>query len=311
MTWLQEFGHENWLIYRNLWLNKGYQVEMDFLIVSRSKWIMVEVKNYDGILSLGEDQSTSGEYLLDRNPLEQVQRSLGILCRVANTLPFEQKVAAALVFINPHCQVVKTDACFKIPVYSRVDLKRFIQGLASETQGSYYSKDNLWQVQDVIDRHRAPNPFAKGKREDCDFSCMYRGFTCGYCLGKKVSFSYRHLHCSECVKMESKNQALIRTVHEYCNLYQRKQFTSLEIFDFIGGAIRYDRVSKILSANLKPDSGFKKKYYLLDELQNNLPSDFERLILIYNLPFNFWQTHSRIIHQLSLKNTPAASPKQP
>lgn len=198
---------------------------------------------------------------MDRNPIEQVQRSLGVLRRIAGMLPFDQKVEAALVFINDHCHVTKSDSCFGIPVYSRVELRDFIQKLVAETRSSYYSNKHLSLVQDLLARHEVINPIEKVKLTECDFTKMYRGFTCGSCCSQRTRLSHRHLHCLDCGVVELKSQALVRMVDDYCLFYHKDAFTRQNIYEFVGGVMSINAITAVLKRNFQLKNGFKIKHY--------------------------------------------------
>lgn len=262
--WLKEYGNPDWLVYRNIWLSKGYQGEIDFVIFTPNKWIMIEVKNYDNFVTLGENQSYIGDYLLDKNPVEQVQRTYGILKRIATENPFKPEVEAVLVFMNTHCKVVRRDQCFGIPIYERTELRNFLQKLNTETQDAYFSQKQFNTVKDLVDKYRGQNPYETINLALCDFSKMSLGLTCGHCQGRELEIKHRFIHCNSCGYFESKSKTLVRMAKEYCLLYQKNEFTRQDIYNYIEGKIRLDGITKILSENFQRCPGRQREYYMIN-----------------------------------------------
>lgn len=67
--------------------------------------------------------------------------------------------------------------------------------------------------------------------------------------------------CQDCGLFEFKTESVIRSVKDYCVLFEKENFIVDDILDFIANQISRSGVIKIISENFEVENGFSKNVY--------------------------------------------------
>lgn len=259
---LLEQGFEDIWWRRNLWLAR--QVECDVLLVTYEKIYVLNAKYYNGDFLYRDTVAYFNGKPLQNDPVNSFQTSLGRLKKLLKEAGIEVAVEGRLVFMNPDYSVTFDDTASIecVPRYSvlkmfaEIDSKaRQIgrrQGLQPEMVGLKLlalesdSKYNL--------------PVVK----DSQLQQMSVGFMCPECKNcRGVSVSLNRVSCRCKHYSVAKRNAVLSAVKEYGQIFHdRERFTSLDIYNFLGGQIRRKILAKIIASNYQKVSKGPTTAYL-------------------------------------------------
>lgn len=248
---LLEQGFEDIWWRRNLWLAR--QVECDVILVTYEKIYVLNAKNYYGEFIYRDHVAYFNGKPLQNDPIGSFQLSLGRLKKLLREAGIDVAVEGRLVFMNPDYSVDFDDSV-SVECVSRYNVLKLLaeidtkarhvgrqHGLHPEAVGAKLlalesdSKYNLPMVQDV-----------QVEKMAAGFVCP----KCRSCRGMTVSINLVTCRCRQYTV--SKRVAVSEAINEYCHIFHhRESFTSLEIYNFLGGQVRRRYISRLLKEQFK------------------------------------------------------------
>ena len=251
---------------RNLWLAR--QVECDVILVTHEKIYVLNAKNYYGEFVYRDNVAYFNGKALQNDPVNSFQLSLGRLKKLLHEAGIAAKVEGRLVFMNPDYRVAFDESvsveCIArdgiLNMFTDIEAKaRQVgrrQGLQPEAVGMKLlalesdSKYNLPVIQDV------------------QMNKLATGFICTKCRNcRKISVSINLVSCLCGRYIVSKRVAALDAIKEYCHIFHhRESFTTLDIYNFLGGQVRRRYLSNLLNeqfelAAVGPSTAFINPYY--------------------------------------------------
>src|SRR5699024_8166265 len=136
-----EAGHDNLLIYRDLWLKiENATLQIDALVITDGQLTVNEIKNYSGIYSC----ETGGWYIngsqISEDPLAQVSRTAGKLMRMKYLQPVPFNVEKKAVFVNPNLHLTINSKDNALNIVERSLLRPYFRELKSMNAGPQASE---------------------------------------------------------------------------------------------------------------------------------------------------------------------------
>lgn len=74
-NYLENYGKEDWVVIRNLWMNNGGPFEADFILLTNHGSYLLEVKNYTSNFIYEEGIASFNEHRNSSNPIFQTRRN--------------------------------------------------------------------------------------------------------------------------------------------------------------------------------------------------------------------------------------------
>lgn len=252
---LEEQGHENLYIFRDIYLNiEGSVTQYDTLIVFESGIVVNEIKNFNGRYEVAGDSwyASGGTVLADDAPT-QLRRAMGKLIRMQRRAGLDFAVTGKLIFPNENFSLISREDKLWRQVVLRADLQDYFRSFMHEYSGEYASK-----IADLIERHIVPNPYFKLRVE---FSSVRHGLYCGGCGSFNLDKQQFHFLCRRCGTRESNETHLVRAINDFKYLFGDTPMTTKRMLDFTGGRLNYRTILRALNKYCSPKGIGKSTHY--------------------------------------------------
>jgi hypothetical protein len=238
------FPSPSYLLLNDLLLknNGGQFFQMDSLLL-RKKFMIFEVKNYDGEYLVENDRWYTLSKTEIQNPLIQLERTETAFRRLLQDLNIHIPVEAYVVFVNPEFTL------FNAPINPSIilpsQLKRFLQKMKQET---YETNDrDLTIAEKILSCHIEKSPFTQ--LPSYSYERLGRGIPCVCCGEFLYLLNQSSVQCDSCGVKESVETAIIRNVSEYQKLFPERLVTTKDIFEWCGGICSEKVVRRILKSS--------------------------------------------------------------
>lgn len=247
----------NYLMMNDLLLTNsgGHTFQIDSLLLKR-KFIIFEVKNFDGEYFLENNRWYTIKKVEIQSPLIQLQRTETAFRRLLKDLGINIPVEAYLVFVNPEFTL------FHAPIQSSIllpsQLNRFIQ-TANHGNYSITAQDKA-HVEKIVSCHLDKNAFER--LPNYSYQELTKGIPCSLCGKFLFPFSQSYIYCKSCGYKESVEAAVLRNVLEYQKLFPDKQLTTSSISDWCGGVVSEKSVRRILKKQFISQSSKRYTYFI-------------------------------------------------
>ncbi|RPA60706.1 NERD domain-containing protein [Aerococcus agrisoli] len=236
---VQKYGHPNWKIYSDYWFSYGKRLQADFIVITDNRWLVVEVKHYDGLFEYIDNECYLSGNLLNDNYLATMDLRIRHIRHMAHEINTGIKVEGLFVLINENSEV-HVQHPFDFDIKLKNELKRYFTALKN-SDIKPITQNYAQQIQNVLNKYSAGTPFLPKAISDSVWQELKRGITCGQCGSFGVNAKYRSLVCSICNATESKEQALIRMINELRLLYYGAE-------DMITGGRLYEYCDKKITS---------------------------------------------------------------
>lgn len=235
----EDVGHEDILIYRDLYLKLGKSVtQYDALVINDDGIVVNEIKNYTGEYKVeGGDWFRKGQRISE-DPVAQLNRAVGKLIGLRNSVNGKFKVSGKLIFVSDDFYLHTDDNSLWGKIVVRMDLRRYMR----KFRGGKIGNKSQFIVR-LLSENTVENPYIDN---NLDEERLRRGVYCGQCGSFDLMKSRFHLVCSECDSKESNETHLLRAMSDYKYIFYGKQMTRNSLLKFIGGEIHWKTVSRAL-----------------------------------------------------------------
>lgn len=263
LRWWKKYGNPEWPIFRNVHLRyESSACEIDFIILTPVGPIFIEIKNYNAPYRYKNGISSTYSRL-KYCPVSQALAARDIIQRLLRMIDYRGEIAYWLLFMNDHC-TVEADPVSDLEILAKSDLRDQLRNLVYRCKGQKV-RDwliNAWQM--IMRDYGYVQLSNLPSLEKCNLSKLEKGFLCGYCGGNNLDISQRRVKCCDCAYQEARTDAVRRTIHSYCLLMRKEEFTLAEIADYLEGQVPYDSLSLFCSENFSTVEGFKRKRYKIN-----------------------------------------------
>ena len=257
-------GHDNVLIYRDIFLNIENSVtQYDSLIISDRGIISNEIKNFTGNCTVQNGNWFRGNYAIPKNAFSQLNRAMGKLMELRNESKSDFNVSGKLVFPNDTFTFHSDDQSNWDKMILRSGIRDYFQqfnqsGIKVGNKAQYISR--------LISDHIVENTFFE---PNTDKTRLKLGLYCGRCGSFNLSKKRFHLTCNKCGCTECNETHLLRAMSDYKFLFYNQPMTRSNLLDFIDNDLHYKTVSRALLKHCYMDRRGKKtayafKYYDFD-----------------------------------------------
>ena len=109
LSYLQQYGNEQWQILPNLWVDYFGKFECDLLLLTTAGVYPFEIKNYTGQFEFRKNQCFINGKKIGHNAIAQAQRVSINIKTILNNASIFTNCQGAAIFIGPHNEVIIHD----------------------------------------------------------------------------------------------------------------------------------------------------------------------------------------------------------
>lgn len=233
----------------------GHTFQIDSLLLKK-KFIIFEVKNFDGEYFLENNRWYTIKKTEIQNPLIQLQRTETAFRRLLKDLGINIPVEAYLVFVNPEFTL------FHAPIHSSMllpsQINRFIQNTNRDVYSITAHDEAL--AERIVSCHLDKNPFER--LPNYSYQELIKGIPCSYCGMFLFPCSQSYIYCKSCGNRELVEEAILRSVVEFQKLFPDKLLTTNGVFDWCGGVVSEKSVRRILKKQYISQSSQRYTYFI-------------------------------------------------
>lgn len=235
--------------------SQGYTFQIDSLLLRR-KFIIFEVKNFEGEYFLDNNRWYTLSKVEIQSPLLQLQRTETAFRRLLKDIGINIPVEAYLVFVNPEFTL------FHAPILSSMllpsQINRFIQTANRDNYG--ITTQDEATAEKIVSCHLNKNPFER--LPNYTYQELTKGIPCSLCGMFLFPFSQSYIYCKSCGNKESVEAAVLRSVVEYQKLFPEAQLTTNGVTDWCGGIVSEKSVRRILKKQFISQSSKRYTYFI-------------------------------------------------
>lgn len=265
IEWFERYRPSNWWLVTDYWFDMGSRMQIDDLLISNQRWIVVDVKNYHGVFRYEKGVCSLNGYAFDNDIFASLEmKTVRIRKMVAGIHP-DIQVDSAMIFIGEHCQV-ELDCVPKAQVVLRNQLKQFLESL------EYTDPLPQW-LQNKIDHQLAfyrtdPRPPDVALVPE-QFAGLQKGICCEGCGRYDVEVGKKWVRCLTCGAEQSIGQAVCRLAVEirYLFYYYPKMVTTANVYELCGRRLSHRTIRKYLTQEFKVSHRGIGSYYEITDIK--------------------------------------------
>lgn len=233
---LNEFGHKDWVVLPNLWLDHYGIYESDLVLLTRHAPYVFEVKNYDGLFEYKDSRCSVNGNRIKENCIQQAEKALLNMKDICKGIDRSIHPKGALLMIGEHNDVRIESEVKDIEVVTRYQLRNYIQKIAR--LDTKYSR-NSYDIQGLLkhfEKNDVLNPFGPLTSYSPEevLANGRRGIYCQTCGSYEMESSRKFVRCRN-GHVEVRREAIIRTTHEFGVLtFEHDFLTRRDLQIFLG-----------------------------------------------------------------------------
>ncbi|WP_158607408.1 nuclease-related domain-containing protein [Aerococcus agrisoli] len=250
---VSRYGHKSWAIYSDYWFNYGKRMQADFLLVTSERWLVVEVKHYDGRFEYKGNECYLNDKLMDDNYLLAMDLRVKKIRHMAQELNQDIVVEGLFVFIHENSEAkVHLDYALDFDVKLRNELKGFLSQL-KRTDNRQLSDGHLRKVDAVLDKYRVKNPFLPKPIKQEDWAGLTKGINCCTCDSFDLAYRHKTVICNDCGAIERKDAAILRMAEQVRILFYGEDYavTGARVYELCDKRISINAIHKVLRDSRK------------------------------------------------------------
>lgn len=251
----EDVGHNDVLIYRDLYLRIGKSItQYDALVINDEGIIVNEIKNYTGEYKMeGGDWYRSGRRISE-DPIAQLNRAVGKLIGLRNSVNGSFGISGKLIFVSDDFYLHTDDNSLWGKIVVRADLRRYLR----QFRGGKIGNKSQFIVR-LLSENIVENPYIDN---NVDEERLRKGLYCRPCGSFSLTKSRFHLSCSDCGSKESNETHLLRAMSDYQYLFYGKDMTRTAFMNFIDHSLTSRVVYRILLKHCYVDKKGNKTAYI-------------------------------------------------
>lgn len=268
LAYLKKYGHEDWVIIRNMWLVNGGPFEADLILLTNHRPYLFEVKNYTSDFKYKDGAVSFNNQIASNDPIYQTRRNrikLEKICQMYSN-PIQVNGALILVGIDNYTEIQSEVEA--IDIVKRTELRHFIEQIGEEERIYQGQPLNKKQVIKQLERFEIKQKYGPEVVSPERIKKLRKGVQCPYCDGFDVQINRKLTDCP-CGFKENREIAILRTVCEYGVLTFNKPLRVGELLDFLDGAVSKGNLLKILRKYFKEVRKGRYTYYINAKLPLN------------------------------------------
>lgn len=260
VDFIKEYGHPNWKIFRNIWLDEENPYETDILVIGNMGWLILEVKNYERTFRYEKGTCYYDNYPMSHDIVAQAKKIYLKNYFLNQKYNLAEKVQGALVFIGEHNVVDVIDEPDLIKVVGRDELKTYIQKAAIREERSFSQfpiAESVLKLQDL----KIAFPYVLPIVDDKNYKQLQKGFYCPNCVNFNLKRTKKTFVCS-CGNRISFKNALQYAIDEYAILFHNKNLKKQEVLKFLNYEVSPNALYRALKENFESVGKLKGTVYL-------------------------------------------------
>jgi len=259
IDFLKQYGEDHWVILRNLWLDYNGTFEVDILLLTNHGPYVFEIKNYEGVFEYIDGDCFRDGTLLSHNPIAQAKRAYINVQTICSLFSRSLKAFGTLIFAGEHNQVKINSKIAHINIIPYNGLKKYIQNIAKKDK-QHYNQIATEGINAFLRKYQIQNPYLPRPISVKEMEQLKKGIYCNQCKSFNLSFGRRYIKC-HCNYKELRDEAMIRTIREYCLLNYDKKIYKKDIMRFLGKDASPSYIYKILKKHFKFVKNGAYSYY--------------------------------------------------
>ncbi|MGO4937056.1 nuclease-related domain-containing protein [Fundicoccus sp. Sow4_H7] len=259
IQWFGKYNKSHWTLETDYWFDMDGLKQIDDLLISSQKWIVVDVKHYWGKFQYINGNCILNNKLMKTDIFDSLETKTKKIRRLVADINSNIRVDSAMIFIGEHCQV-ELDCVPMAQVVMRNELMSFITGL------EYANPMTDWMTRKIVDKlneyrtKERPPDIALAPEQ---FSELLKGIQLDGCGHNDFSTDNRWITCKVCGTKETFKSVVSRHAIElsYLFYYYPKIVTTKNVHALMGGQITKRTVQKYLKEEFKVVGMRKNCYY--------------------------------------------------
>lgn len=261
LNYLKQYGRSHWIVIQNMWLDYHGPFESDLTLLTRNGTYLFEIKNYNGFFQYDHGISMLNHREISGNAIYQTRRALKNIRELYQRKYSKSNVQATLVFMGLDNPIEISPNIEDIHILQRNQLKYFIQRICAEEDDRTYQSIDSSKIVSHFDSFSTENPYQATPISPERMENLRKGILCAQCANSNVSISKLFVKCS-CGHLESRDEAMVRTICEYGVLHYKNHLTKKTLFDFFNGQTSRTYLTTILRKYFKIIKRGRYTYYL-------------------------------------------------
>lgn len=244
---VHKYGHPNWKIYSDYWFSYGKRLQADFILVTSNRWLVVEVKHYDGLFEYIDNECYLNGHLLSDNYLATMDLRVRHLRHMAHEINKDIIVDGLFTFMHEFSEI-NINQSFDFGIKLRNQLKRYLTNLKN-TDKKPLDLNYVTDIELVLQKYSAGSPFLPKAIANETWNRLTKGINCAKCGSFTTISKLKTIRCSNCNFKESKLEAVERMIEQLELLYfdSDEPITAPKIYEFCGNQITLNGVYRILA----------------------------------------------------------------
>lgn len=242
------------------------------LVITSAGIYPIEIKNYNGLFEIRENQCFVNGKKVGYNPITQSQKVLTNISHILHPANQSLKIQGALVFAGQHNDILIHDSTPSIKILTANQLRQYIWQIANDERNHYGPPIDKAQIIQQLEQFETTNPFMDFTISDEVKHRVRKGICCSHCGSFNVDTSKSYINCS-CGMYEAWEIAVVRTICEYGVIHFQDDLRTSELWEFLGGQVSRTSLVKILN-----------KYFT--KIGNNRGSRYTNLRLPFERVYN-------------------------
>lgn len=264
----EEAGHDNLLIYRDLWLKiEGSTLQIDSLIIAGNKLIVNEIKNYSGLYSYKDSGWFINGTQISEEPLAQAARTGNKLLKLRALLQLNFEREYKVVFVNPNFNLNIAPEDEK-NIVQRSMLRHYMKEL-NKIHIDARARGISLKLKDYFIDDPMPLPEVDAARVKC-------GSYCSKCGSFGIVLERYHATCVNCNNKETTEKMIVRSIIDFNVLFHNRPMTKESVRQFVGLSKNERSFRRILNKYGEKTGAGRSTAYTLETL------DMAKLLKIKN-----------------------------
>jgi RNase P subunit RPR2 len=234
--------------------NSHFQI--DSLIISQGVIHLLDIKNFEGDCYLESDKlfsvTTGREY---KNPVNQLKRCATLFRQLLQNLQQNYPVEASVIFINPEFTLYQ--APMDQPIFLPTQVNRFFRDINNTPSTLNEAHQKL--AQKLISLHQTKNRFTL--LPEYSYDQLKKGVYCKNCRSFQVTIKNSDFVCHNCGEQERIEQAILRNVKEFKQLFPDRNITTQSIYEWCKVDLCKKTIRRILKKNYAVFGKTRGTYY--------------------------------------------------
>lgn len=269
-----EAGHENLLIYRDLWMKiEDAILQIDALIITDESLIVNEIKNYSGLYSFDDDGWVINGMQISEDPLAQASRTGNKLVKLRYLLHENFDREYRVIFVNPNFNLkIKPDN--ERNIIQRSMLRHYMKDLNKMCAGP-----KAYEMSGKLKKFFIEDP--KVLAEVGADRIKSGNYCCG-CGAYNLEAGKFFVVCRECGCRETIEKLFVRGIIDYSVLYPNEMMTTSKVDAFLMNLLRPRTLRRLLNRYCDKIGNSRSTSYIIKSielekllLENNYMSKYE------------------------------------